>query len=228
LALRDALGGKASAESVESLKTQVAALKSQPTTVGGVVDVYPKSQTFTKEEVQALINNAVNNLRAELKGTTTSSSSSTTTTSGSSSTGGNVELTSELEVDDSLYLEEGDSQRWRYTIKNKSSSSKRFTITIVFSNEEKCGLTSSTDLDVDYGDYTSMDAKTSVNFSADISRIEYKITKSGSTNLPIAANAEEDLSFRWYVHYQDSSDSGSAKDDEYRDWQWSITLQEVN
>lgn len=196
---------------ISSLETRLATAESKLATAGG-----GGASTATTDALSARIK-TLEDWKATA-GTSTGGTPSTPS-SGVISSNGNLELVLERPVDDEIWLDNGVSQTWRFTVKNKGTSGTYFRINANFDVVDESVAIASTVLTPDYSASSGM-SFTPTTLSGTLSNLAYSsIASSSSTKVYIGKAREESLYVTFKINY--STVSGKR-------WNWDFTIRELN
>jgi len=132
---------------------------------------------------------------------------------------GNLQLILDREVDEEIWLADGDSQTWRLTVKNNGTSSTYFRINADFDCEESVNITKAT--------FTPSYASTVTTVPADytdktsIVSLPFVITTTGNNKIYIGKNREESLFVTLTIDYTGTATPGKL-------WTWDFSIRDVD
>jgi hypothetical protein len=191
---------------------------------GGTSNSYSKDEVYTKDQVNTTVGQAIEALKKDqswINNSSSGGSNDTTSPEGVISSNGNMELTLERSVEEEVWLDDGVSQSWRFTVRNKGSSGTYFRINANFDVvDEAVDITSCT-LTPDYSASSGVIFNPNNTFpSTKVSNISFTSAQSSSSSkIWIGKGREESLYVTIKIDY--TTVTGKR-------WNWDFTIRELN
>jgi hypothetical protein len=226
-ALNASLAKKADQTSVDML------VKMMPAGGATATDTYPKTQLYTKAEVDAAISAATAGLKSD-QTWITKTGGSTSTTGGSTGTpkgdvlssNGDLELYLDKDMDDEIYINNAQAMTWFLTVKNNGNSGTYYRINANFDLSDSTPVNiSSAPLTVANSTMASFASSTTIDCTPApaVSGLAYASSQAGGTNkIYIGKNASISLVLVLTVTYCTPATVPGKL------WTWDFSIRQLN